>query len=94
MFDLVEDGGIFVEMVELVQVIEVVGVIIINIGIGWYEVCILIIVMFVLCGVFSWVMCKLKGYVLLLLVIINWINDLQVVDDIFLCGDVDMVSMV
>lgn len=94
MLDLVEDGGTFAEMVELVQAIEVVGVTIINTGIGWYEACILTIAMPVLCGVFSWVMCKLKGYVLLLLVTINWINDLQVADDILLCGDADMVLMV
>lgn len=94
MFDLVNDGSMLVEVIELVKVIEVVGVIIINIGIGWYEVCILIIVMLVLCGVFSWVICKLKGVVLILLIIINCINDLQVVEDIFVCGDVDMVLMV
>lgn len=93
MFDLVEDGGIFVETVELAQVIEAAGAIIINIGIGWYEVRISIIVTFVSRGVFSWVTRKLKGYVSLSLVIINRINDSQVVDDIFSRGDVDMVSM-
>lgn len=44
MLDLVEGGSIWEEVVKFVKVIEVVGVNIINMGIGWYEVCVLMIV--------------------------------------------------
>lgn len=61
MIDFVFNGLIYDEVVILVKVIEVVGVMIINMGIGWYEVCIFIIVILVLCCVFVWVMKKLMG---------------------------------
>lgn len=55
MLDLVEGGVEWDEVVYFVKVIESVGVILINIGIGWYEVRVFIILMFVFCVVFMWI---------------------------------------
>lgn len=92
--DLVDNGSNWEEIVQQVQVIEVVGVILINLGIGWYEVCIFIIVILVLCGVFVGVIVKFKLYVCVLLIVINWINMLDVVECILVGGGVDMVFLV
>lgn len=67
---------------------------IINFGIGWYEVCILIIVILVLCVVFVGVIVKFKLYVKVLLVVINCINMFDVVECILVGGGVDMVLLV
>lgn len=74
--------------------IEKVGVIIINIGIGWYEVCILIIVIKVLCVVFIWVIVKFCEVFLIFVIMFNCINMFDVVEEVLFCGDVDMVLMV
>lgn len=94
MFDLVYDGSSWEEVEYFVWEIEVAGVIIINMGIGWYEAWVLMIVMMVFCGGFSWVIQCLMGKVGILFIIINCINMLEKVEEIFVVGYVDMVLMV
>lgn len=58
----------------LVIEVEGVGVIIINFGFGWYEVWVFIIVILVLGGVFVDISSVVVEYVIILVVVFNWIN--------------------
>lgn len=94
MLDLVEGGQIWDQIVILGKVIEKVGVIIINIGIGWYEVRVFIIVILVFWGGFVDVIVKFYGEVDIFVCIMNCINILEKGEEIFVVGKVDMVFMV
>lgn len=75
-------------------VFEKVGVDIFNMGIGWYEVCVLIIVSMVLLGVFKEVLKCLKDIVLVLVIVVNCINIFEIVNGILEVGEFDLILMV
>lgn len=83
MLDLVEGGVKWDEVVYLVKEIEKVGVMLINIGIGWYEVWVFIIFIFVFCVVFIWIIECMKKEVFIFFIIINCINMFEVVELVF-----------
>lgn len=83
MLDLVEGGVKWEEVVYLVKEIEKVGVMLINIGIGWYEVWVFIIFILVFCVVFIWIIECMKKEVFIFFIIINCINMFEVVELVF-----------
>lgn len=93
MLDLVDNGSVFDETVELARAVEAVGATIINTGIGWHEARIPTIATMVPRAGFTWVTRKLKGKVGIPLVTTNRINMPEVAEDVLARGDADMVSM-
>ncbi|MFC4160369.1 oxidoreductase [Chitinimonas lacunae] len=93
MLDLVDNGSVFDETVQLAQAVEAAGATIINTGIGWHEARIPTIATMVPRAGFTWVTRKLKGKVGIPLVTTNRINMPEVAEEVLARGDADMVSM-
>ena len=93
MIDLVPDGSIFDEVVELAQRIEGAGASILNTGIGWHEARIPTIATSVPRRGWAWVTEKLMGKVGIPVITSNRINTPEVGEEIIATGVADMVSM-
>jgi len=93
MLDLVDDGSVLDEIVQLAVEIERAGATIINTGIGWHEARVPTIATMVPRAAFTWVTRKLKGKVSIPLCTTNRINTPEVAEEVLARGDADMVSM-
>ena len=93
MLDLVPDGSIWYEVVELARAVEAAGADIINTGIGWHEATIPTIATRVPRRAFSWVTKKLIGKVGVPVMASNRINDPETAEEILREGCADLVSM-
>jgi 2,4-dienoyl-CoA reductase (NADPH2) len=93
MLDLVDDGSVLDEIVQLAVEIERAGATIINTGIGWHEARVPTIATMVPRAAFTWVTRKLKGKVTIPLCATNRINTPEVAEEVLARGDADMVSM-
>lgn len=93
MLDLVDDGSVLDEVVQLGHEVVKAGANIINSGIGWHEARIPTIAMMVPRGVFTWVTRKVKQEIDAPFITSNRINDPAVAEGILARGDADMVSM-
>ncbi len=91
--DLVEDGSIFDEVVELGQRVEEAGASLINTGIGWHEARIPTIAMMVPRAAFTWLTGRLRPHFNIPIVTSNRINDPYVAENLLRDGLADMVSM-
>ena len=93
MLDLVAEGSVWSEIVQLAKAVEQAGATLINTGIGWHEARIPTIATKVPRGAFSKVTAKLRGSVNVPLITTNRINTPQIAEQILADGDADMVSM-
>lgn len=93
MLDLVEQGSVWEEIVQLAKAVEQAGATLINTGIGWHEARIPTIATKVPRGAFSKVTAKLRGSVNVPLITTNRINTPDIAEQILAEGDADMVSM-
>ncbi|WP_269531669.1 NADPH-dependent 2,4-dienoyl-CoA reductase [Chitinimonas sp. BJYL2] len=93
MLDLVDNGSVLDETIQLAKAVEAAGATIINTGIGWHEARIPTIATMVPRAGFTWVTKKLKGHVGIPLVATNRINMPDVAEEVLARGDGDMVSM-
>lgn len=93
MLDLVDNGSVLDETIQLAQAVEAAGTTIINTGIGWHEARIPTIATMVPRAGFTWVTRKLKGKVGIPLVTTNRINMPDVAEEVLARGDADMISM-
>ena len=93
MLDLVDNGSVLDETIQLAKAIEAAGATIINTGIGWHEARIPTIATMVPRAGFTWVTKKIKGHVGIPLVATNRINMPDVAEEVLARGDGDMVSM-
>lgn len=93
MLDLVDNGSVLDETIQLAKAVEAVGATIINTGIGWHEARIPTIATMVPRAGFTWVTQKLKGHVNIPLITTNRINMPDVAEEVLARGDADMVSM-
>ncbi|BAK75090.1 2,4-dienoyl-CoA reductase FadH1 [Pseudogulbenkiania sp. NH8B] len=93
MLDLVKDGSIWDEVVQLAREIEKAGATLINTGIGWHEARVPTIATMVPRGGFAWVTKRLMGQVGIPLITTNRINTPEVAEEILASGCADMVSM-
>ncbi|MBV8657002.1 MAG: NADPH-dependent 2,4-dienoyl-CoA reductase [Burkholderiales bacterium] len=93
MLDLVDNGSVLDETIQLARAVEAVGATIINTGIGWHEARIPTIATMVPRAGFTWVTRKLKGKVGIPLITTNRINMPDVAEEVIARGDADMVSM-
>ena len=93
MLDLVAEGSVWSEIVQLARAVEQAGATLINTGIGWHEARIPTIATKVPRGAFSKVTAKLRGSVNVPLITTNRINTPQIAEQILADGDADMVSM-
>ena len=93
MLDLVAQGSVWEEIVQLAKAVEQAGATLINTGIGWHEARIPTIATKVPRGAFSKVTAKLRGSVNVPLITTNRINTPDIAEQILAEGDADMVSM-
>lgn len=93
MLDLVDNGSVLEETIQLAKAVEAVGATIINTGIGWHEARIPTIATMVPRAGFTWVTKKLKGHVGIPLITTNRINMPDTAEEVLARGDADMVSM-
>ena len=93
MLDLVAEGSVWSEIVQLAKAVEQAGATLINTGIGWHEARIPTIATKVPRGAFSKVTAKLRGSVNVPLITTNRINTPQIAEQILADGDADLVSM-
>ncbi|MGQ5522789.1 oxidoreductase [Chitinimonas sp. PSY-7] len=93
MLDLVDNGSVLSETIQLAKAVEAVGTTIINTGIGWHEARIPTIATMVPRAGFTWVTKKLKGHVNIPLITTNRINMPDVAEEVLARGDADMISM-
>ena len=93
MIDLVPDGSVFEEVIQLAQEIERAGASIINTGVGWHEARIPTIATSVPRAAFAWVTRKLMGHVSIPVITSNRINTPEVAEEVLATGCADMVSM-
>ncbi|QDQ26930.1 NADPH-dependent 2,4-dienoyl-CoA reductase [Chitinimonas arctica] len=93
MLDLVDNGSVLDETIQLAKAVEAAGTTIINTGIGWHEARIPTIATMVPRAGFTWVTKKLMGHVGIPLVTTNRINMPEVAEEVLARGDADMVSM-
>ena len=93
MLDLVPEGSVLSETLQLAKAIEEAGATIINTGIGWHEARIPTIATMVPRAAFTWVTAKLRGHVSVPVVACNRINMPAVAEEVLARGDADMVSM-
>ncbi|PHV12699.1 NADPH-dependent 2,4-dienoyl-CoA reductase [Chitinimonas sp. BJB300] len=93
MLDLVDNGSVLAETIQLAKAVEAVGATIINTGIGWHEARIPTIATMVPRAGFTWVTKKLKGHVNIPLITTNRINMPDVAEEVLARGDADMISM-
>lgn len=93
MLDLVAEGSVWSEIVQLAKAVEQAGATLINTGIGWHEARIPTIATKVPRGAFSKVTAKLRGSVNVPLITTNRINTPEIAEQILADGDADIVSM-
>ncbi|MCB1174673.1 MAG: FAD-dependent oxidoreductase, partial [Leptospiraceae bacterium] len=93
MLDLVDQGSIIGEVVELGQKAVAAGANIINTGIGWHEARVPTIAMSVPRGVFTWVTRQIKAHIDAPVVTSNRINTPEFAEAVLARGDADMISM-
>ena len=93
MLDLVAEGSVWSEIVQLAKAVESAGATLINTGIGWHEARIPTIATKVPRGAFSKVTAKLRGSVNVPLITTNRINTPEIAEQILADGDADIVSM-
>lgn len=93
MLDLVDNGSVLDETIQLAKAVEAAGATLINTGIGWHEARIPTIATMVPRAGFTWVTKKLKGHVNIPLITTNRINMPDVAEAVLARGDGDMVSM-
>ncbi|MGG3797222.1 NADPH-dependent 2,4-dienoyl-CoA reductase [Pseudomonas paraversuta] len=93
MLDLVAQGSVWSEIVQLAKAVEQAGATLINTGIGWHEARIPTIATKVPRGAFSKVTAKLRGSVNVPLITTNRINTPEIAEQILADGDADIVSM-
>ena len=93
MLDLVAEGSVWSEIVQLAKAVEQAGATLINTGIGWHEARIPTIATKVPRGAFSKVTAKVRGSVNLPLITTNRINTPEIAEQILADGDADIVSM-
>ena len=93
MLDLVAEGIVWSEIVQLAKAVEQAGATLINTGIGWHEARIPTIATKVPRGAFSKVTAKLRGSVNVPLITTNRINTPEIAEQILADGDADIVSM-
>ncbi|MDV6014516.1 NADPH-dependent 2,4-dienoyl-CoA reductase [Haloechinothrix sp. LS1_15] len=93
MWDLVDEGQTWDEVVALAAEIEAAGATIINTGIGWHEARVPTIVTSVPRAAFTGITAKLKPHVTVPVITSNRINMPQVAEEVLTRGDADMVSM-
>ncbi|MDK2122569.1 NADPH-dependent 2,4-dienoyl-CoA reductase [Parachitinimonas caeni] len=93
MLDLVDNGSVLDETIQLAKAAEAAGATLINTGIGWHEARIPTIATMVPRAGFTWVTRKLKGQVNIPLITTNRINMPEVAEEVLARGDADMVSM-
>ncbi len=93
MLDLVEQGSIWEETVQLAKELERRKVNLINTGIGWHEARIPTIATAVPRAAFSWVTARMKKEVNIPLITTNRINTPEIAEEILQQGNADMISM-
>jgi 2,4-dienoyl-CoA reductase (NADPH2) len=93
MLDLVEQGSVWDETVQLAKELEKRKVNIINTGIGWHEARIPTIATSVPRAAFSWVTARMKKEISIPLITTNRINTPEVAEEILQKGHADMISM-
>ncbi|MCB1652994.1 MAG: NADPH-dependent 2,4-dienoyl-CoA reductase [Pseudomonadales bacterium] len=93
MLDLVAEGSVWSEIVQLAKAVEQAGATLINTGIGWHEARIPTIATKVPRGAFSKVTAKLRRSVNVPLITTNRINTPEIAEQILADGDADIVSM-
>lgn len=93
MLDLIEQGSLWDEVVELAKAIEQAGATLINTGIGWHETRIPTIAAMVPAAAFTPITKRLKSEITIPLITSNRINTPEVANQILSDGIADMVSM-
>ncbi len=93
MIDLVPNGMVWDETVQLAKAIEAAGATLINTGIGWHEARIPTISTSVPRAAFTWLTKKMKQEVSIPLVASNRINMPEVAEKVLEDGEADLISM-